>query len=519
MSTTYKPINRKIIPRWRDSLVAATTGELRPLRLPDVTTPRSLEDLTSRIDDWRHNRSLAFASDLLSVGFVLNVMDTPELRDAAKYILSLGHNAPLPAQELAKEFTFGSEHDPDNATGVHEEDVDVVQQSRMYVRLLKGRLNSNPRNGLSWVDLARHYAMLGQLTQAKRAMQNGLLLAPDNRFVLRSAVRLYVHCQDPERAIHTLTRSNVTSRDPWLRAAEIAVSGLTGRTPPRLRQSRRTLRSGRIDSRNVSELASAVATFEMDAGSNRSARRLFNLALEFPTENSVAQADWASERINGISLSQDHFLLPRTFEAKANDHFNKLDWAECFNECRKWLDDEPYSSRPVELGTFVAILAFNDYNCAVSLARRGLISNSESFLLRNNLSLALAELGQLQEARSEFTRVDSSGLDDFLRTGWMATQGLLAFRGNNDEEGRSSYSAAVDLARRQAEGILEIMALIHWAREERRIGKYQIADELAEYAFEAAKGLSSPIVELVFLWYDNVKHHDENVIAERSQLT
>ena len=182
------------------------------------------------------------------------------------------------------------------------------------------------------------------------------------------------------------------------------------------------------------------------------------------------------------------------------------------------MHDEPYSSRPVELATFVAILALNDYDSAVNFAKRGLISNSENFLLRNNLSVALAETGPLQKARSEFTKVNPSGLDDFLRTGWLATQGLLAFRGSNDEEGRSFYRAAVDLARTQADRILRIMALIHWAREERKIGEYRIADELAGDAIEAAKDLHSPIVKLVLSWYENVEGHDENVILGRSHL-
>ena len=87
------------------------------------------------------------------------------------------------------------------------------------------------------------------------------------------------------------------------------------------------------------------------------------------------------------------------------------------------------------------------------------------------------------------------------------------------KRGRSFYHAAVDLARTQSDSILEVMALIHWAREERRIGEYQIANELAADAYEVAKGSLSPIVELVLSWYDNVKRHDGNVIAERSHLT
>ena len=94
-----------------------------------------------------------------------------------------------------------------------------------------------------------------------------------------------------------------------------------------------------------------------------------------------------------------------------------------------WLDDEPYSSRPVELATFVAGLAFDDYNSAVKLARRGLISSPDNFLLRNNLSVALAESDQLQKARSEFTKVKLTGLDAFLRTSLLANSGLAGFQG------------------------------------------------------------------------------------------
>ena len=144
MSTTYKPVNRRIIPRWRDSVVAATTGELKPLKLPETNHAPSPDELAPRINDWRENRSIAFASDLISVGFVLDVMDTPEIQDAAQYILSLGHDVPVPAQELAKEVTSGSENNSKDDIDEHAEDIDIVEQSRKYIRIMKARLNGYP---------------------------------------------------------------------------------------------------------------------------------------------------------------------------------------------------------------------------------------------------------------------------------------------------------------------------------------------------------------------------------------
>src|SRR5690242_21067869 len=49
-----------------------------------------------------------------------------------------------------------------------------------------------------------------------------------------------------------------------------------------------------------SELASALATEELEAARARHARRLFEQALTAPTENTVAQATWAAT-VGGLS--------------------------------------------------------------------------------------------------------------------------------------------------------------------------------------------------------------------------
>src|SRR5205823_4591050 len=107
-----------------------------------------------------------------------------------------------------------------------------------------------------WVDIARHYSIMGFNEQARRAIQKGVALAPENRFTLRSAARFYIHIGDPEVAHDILKRSEKTKSDPWLLAAEIAAATVAGRTSRLVRRGR-----GFLDTHppfQATELASAI---------------------------------------------------------------------------------------------------------------------------------------------------------------------------------------------------------------------------------------------------------------------
>ena len=370
---------------------------------------------------------------------------------------------------------------------------------------MKRRLEEHPRNGLLWVDLARRYALLGADKHAARSMQNGLFLAPESRFVLRSAARLYIHLNEPEQAYEILRRSPATRRDPWLRAAEIAVAGVMGKNPRRLKETKRILNRGSISPKHISELAGATATCELTSGSDKSARRLFQLGLEQPTENTVAQANWASKYLDGISLYEDHLSLPGTFEARAQHHFDSHQWNECISACAEWFDDEPFSSRPMVLGTFVAIAGLEDYGAAVRLAEKGLMSNPGHFLLRNNLVVGLVEAGNVAQARNEYAQIRSSSLLRWERACWLATEGLLAFGENRHSHGRSLYCRAVACSQDESNKRSEAMALIHWAREELKAGYRERADELASQADRVADGISDTGIKIAIGRYHKLQ--------------
>ena len=504
MNTSLSAIHRKIIPRWRDSAVAATTGELKPLSKPIIVECSSSEELTDRIGDWKENQSLAFASDLISAGVVLGVEGNEEVSLAADYIRSLGFGAPTSALSLARFVSEGTHDDIQPPIDLRDEDV-LQTGSRSQIQELKHRVRNYPRNALAWVDMARHYTTLGAYDQAIHSIDVGLMLAPDSRFVLRSASRLYVHLGQSDRAYDILHRSPATRNDPWLRAAEIAVAELANKAPPRWGQAKKLLRNTDVDTAHISELATAIATVELTAGSGKSARRHFDLGLENPTENAVAQAHWATEHIKGISLNEDHLLLPRTFEARATGYFAQLDFEKCVEECAKWSDDEPFSSRPLEIAIFASIVGLENFSAAIRFARLGLISNPNNFALRNNLCVALAEAGYIDSAKEEYDVIKAPSEDAWEKTYWLATRGLIAFKECKKLEGREWYKQAVAFAQTRSQSRLESLALLHWACEELKAGDAFKADEIAERAVNTTADLYSTVMTIVVDKYKRLR--------------
>ena len=212
MSTALRQNDRKIVPRWRDSAIAATTGELDPLSGPAVNRVVEPDELTSRIRDWRRHGSIAFASDLVSAGLVLDAGADGDVIDAVDYIMSLGSSAPEPVRSLAMAVVGESQGHARDPVMTLDDGEGSPKESPEQIRSLKARLKSYPRNGLAWVDMARHYAMLGADKHAIRSMRSALALAPHNRFVLRSAARLYVHIDDAEPGVRVAEEKSCDSK-------------------------------------------------------------------------------------------------------------------------------------------------------------------------------------------------------------------------------------------------------------------------------------------------------------------
>ena len=478
MIPAFQQKNRRVVPRWRDSSIAAVTGELTPLQLRSTIQGSANNELATLITKWRENRSVSYASDLLAAAMVLDLRDNNDVVDAIEFIFSLGMDASSMVLALA-ESIIADNHDISNELSSPLTEYTLVNDTYEKIRKKKIVLRRQPRNTLAWVDISRYYATLGQDAKALSSMSNALILSPNNRFVLRSAARMYVHTGDLERGYDLLRRNPSTRFDPWLRSAEIVLADLMEKTPSRLGHTRRLLHATDLPPLHLSELASAVATYDLRAGAVRSARRLFNLSLTDPTENAVAQSEWARKHVDGISMSSEHLYLPRTFEVRTWNYFQKLQLDECFEECMYWLMDEPFSLAPVAIGMFIAMMALEDHQKAVDVGGWGLKSHPDNFMLRNNLTIAYAELNQIDKAMRQYRSINPEGLSSFERICWLATQGLLEFRTLSYEKGRQLYLQAIEEASDHSNILTEAIALVFWACEELRAGEMKRAEKIA----------------------------------------
>lgn len=476
MSALPKNTPRRVVPRWRNSVTAATTGELTPIPTRTPIDDESVhEELARAAEDFRNNRSVGYASDLLSASVALGRPSAG--LEAARFLIQVPQQAGPVALDLARRVVASP---PDDQHGLAELQGSVLVEGKKIipesttkdpgrdVRRLRERLRDDPRNAVGWLDLSRAYAICGENDKAVRAVRAAIALAPDNRFTLRSAARFYLHVGNAEDAHEILRRSEATRRDPWLMAAEIAVATVANLPPKTVKHARAALDAQRYAPYHLSEVASALATLEANSGKTKAARRLFRQALVEPTENAVAQAEWAARHLHLFDFDHELLKNPRTFEANAWAAYVNASWEEALVHARSWLSDEPFSGRAAGMGSALAAVALENFDEAITIAKQGVLTDPNDELLRNNLVFTLAEAGRLEEARVEHQRLRFASLGKTARVMWLANGGLLEYRAGQVEVGRELYERAIALAREQGNRDLELMAIAYGAGEEFR---------------------------------------------------
>jgi tetratricopeptide (TPR) repeat protein len=414
---------------------------------------------------------LGVAADVLSSAFALGRHS--EGADAATFVLDQGSKATPQLRTLAS-VILNREPGPERAfadEGETPDTIDATRVARVGIRTTRERLRGYPRNALVWMDLARHYSTLGLSKRAVRAMSVALALAPDHRLTLRAATRLHVHNDAPDEAVWLLRRSPTTQSDPWLVAAEIAASMVAEKSPRFAKHGRQLLKSGKFHPFHTGELAAALGSMELEEGATRVGRKLFEAALREPTENTVAQAEWASRTMKLQLIEPRHLDVPHSYEARAREHYEFGRWSDVLDQTWRWFQDEPFSSRPALLGCYVTSVILADWDAADQFARFGLVANPDDQMLLNNRAFALASADRVQEAIRMYNRMTPGKLnDDQQRAVWLATGGLIQYRLGNPVEGRRLYNEAIELSRRSGHTSQAALALGLLAREELRVG-------------------------------------------------
>lgn len=479
MASIITKEKRNVIPRWRSFKDTLARGELVGSPKPSSGEPLPSDQLYRLFWEWSNNRTVWHASDLVGSAFILRRSDIA--REAAEFLVST-KESPAAARSLASRLLSQDATPSPSQISAAQEDFEEMHAGIHRARM---RLQDDPRNAIQWLDLARQYTVLGLEPQAHRAVQVATSLSRNNRFVLRAASRFYVHHGEVDRAHSLLLNAPSTRKDPWLLAAEIALAA-TADLPPRfVNLGRRALEDESINPSHLTELASELATLELSNGKARNAKKLFRRSLVTPNENSLAQAEWAWEKLSGEVLNVSEFDVPYNFEAQAWHNYQSGNWDDALTNSKCWLLDQPFSRRPAILGSYVASSMLEDFNTSVELLERSLLPNPLDPVLLNNLAFAYANLGRLSEAQAALHRADLNQANVHSKICLIATQGLVCFRQGRTEQGREFYKEALRRAAEINDSRAYAEALLHLALEEIRVGS-QEANESVSKASEAA---------------------------------
>ena len=475
--TAFTDNERRVVPRWRElHETLLDSEELRhhssSQKVPDPN--REFERLQLI---WHKCPNPLSAYDFVSTAVILGRVQ--EAQDAVDFIRN--------NEDLPDRFKSVSSSDP--KAFIDRSLSDATLSNQRKIRYLKDVLQRWPRNAICWTQLGLLYSRVGVNHKAQRCVEIGLSIAPHSRYVLRSACRFFVHVNDPTRAVWELRRSSRTPRDPWLMAAEISCSQILSQRSPLILRGIKELDRKRLPPWSVTELAASIGTFELESGSQRKAKRIFRIGAEAPNGNVKAQLQWL--RIHHAEVVPANVPLRDSLddhEACALDLRVDGSWSEAISSCEEWGKDEFFSERPFCLGSYIALEALGDADRAERILREGLIANRNDTILLNNLAIALAMQGKLEESKSTLAnaekKVAGSPFEDKVIL--MATSGLVAYRAGNVERGRSQYL-----------DVIKKMASENGRRDEaRRAALYMALEELAARTAES-RSFSTSILEKV----------------------
>jgi tetratricopeptide (TPR) repeat protein len=446
---------RRLIPRWRPVSKTLETSEIES-NLDEPTKKLAFDhDLfKDTVDAWRANPTSGHLGDVIS--FAPDEELRPTIATIVDEAVRQGHAVSDTQKSIFSEVRE-QVLDPDDTHLSGQLGV----QSR--VSKLRRELLVAPDNVLALLDMAQLQLAAGKLKAAKRHLFTALNLAPNGRIVLRTAARFFVHQGEPDRAHALIARHPATKEDPWLMASEIALAQVAERSSALLNPARRILRTAKRSSRQLAELAGAVANREILEGSFKEARGLLRFALEQPTDNVVAQA-MIDARLIGLKLDEPAILraVAQSSEAQLLQSWMTGDEAASESHALRWHAEEPFSSRPLQFLTTLYSLQ-GDYTKALEWVERGLIADPLDPGLVSNLSFTQAAVGNELAAEATMKRARSLGnleLEPFFK----ATEGLIALRRGHFDLARRLYREAEDTFTKTGRESTAALCVAHYAK-------------------------------------------------------
>lgn len=509
MAFFFEETNRLVLPNWRSFNNTAKIGELngsKKLLIEKSFNP----DISDIIDGWMDSQTIGMAGDLLGVAIICNKEEDPNVINAARFVKS---NPEISSRELINTANIILNKDLiKEKTILDSNSLESFQErANLFfvfekISELKKRLRINPKNSISWTEIARYYSIIGQNKQAERSIKNAFQLSPENRFVLRAMARFYTHIGMVDYAHDLIRKLPITKYDPWIMATEISLAMKRGRFSRFIKPAFNIVNSSNYHPFNISELNSSLGTLERETSLKKS-KKLFNASLIKPNDNSLAQAEWMShQESNFLRVNPSEFEIENNYEAKARDASEHGKWVDSVDYSKLWFLDMPFSRGAVLFGAEVASNNLSNYDEAVSLYKAGLTSHPNDFQMLNNIVYSLCLNNRVEEAEVYINKFNDKGTSIEHQICVTATRGLYYFRKGLHDVGREFYFEAIKKASDENKQSLANIAFVNYVREEYLSGSI-VSEELKNNINELRQKSKSKIVKKII--------SDIDVISEK----
>lgn len=481
MSGIYDDSNRQIVPRWYTFATACKMGDLQPEKIRNSPKIHSPQAFLKKIEDWKRKRTIPHAIDVVGTALIVGDYANPDVRDASDFLLSLHDKVPSLGLQIANLFNGRESADSilEPYTGV-----DTIHH-RIKVARLKYLVRKYSRNAIAWADLAYHYVLLGEKQKAEECIDIAVSIAGNNRFILRSAARCYLHLHKPDKSLFYLRRSDSIKFDPWVISAEVSISEGINRKSRLVKKARLIIEDTNLSPWSVNELTGTLSTLEARHGTIRKSKKLLHQALREPNENTMAQAVWLAPLIRQ-EINKPGKEVMASFEADARMYYQRREYEQALENTKEWFRFQPFTARPAVQASYIASVCLQDDKEAIKIIEEAKAASLDSFLLQNNHAFSLASLNRLDEAEGVLLNIKKSELDARNKNTLYATEGLINFRRGNTENGRALYKRAVSGFKKINDLRAAAIAAFFGAREEVLLHS-NFEKEVMEEAIDLAK--------------------------------
>ncbi len=421
-----------VIPQWLPFGKAASQREAREfIGQPKVIDfAAAVKDFQDELVDFKSDPAPFFGSELMGIAFANG--SGAEAKELAEYVITEPITGPVAIRQ---------------AMGIlGRATPTAIEDERAKLRRLRGSLKQYPRDAIASIEQARIYTIFGLREKARKAVMVALHIAPSNRFVVRAAIRFFIHFEEWDSALRYANTGFKLSNDPLIFAPLLSVATYLNKLP----FSIKPIAAKALASENAflySEALEAFGTLEIESGADKRSRPFFKQAWLDPAKAVISHSQWVlRERLPGLRKEQN-IDFTKSSEALSWLHLWILDFEGAIRCTWDWALEEPYSRAPYILGSSIASM-LEKHDVAIDFAKRGRIANPKDEVLINNQAFAQLRSGDVTGGEATFSSIRHL-LTEAEQIAPLATYGLLLMAKGRISDGQKQYTEAI---RRAAEG-------------------------------------------------------------------